>query len=451
MRHTRFALLLLVVGWACFPFALVVGSLAPAFLGVLLIALVEGRARPTVSPEVSRDVPARVTAAEPFTVVVRARNATGELPLFVEDELPPGVRVLSSTTDAALGRVERRLEVVADDPGVQVWGAVRVRFQDAWGLLEDEVRVPVASVTEVRPEPALLARGRRVGKSVDLSQRAKRSTGLDWEPEIERLRDYQAGDRLRDVDWAHTAQLGKLITREMRRETLLPVIILLQATSSMRPRVGQSKLATCARAALATIAAAQSRHLATGLVAWSERGVEAQVRPAMGQRALTSAMLRLGALPADPIAAPPRASEPSSAPATPSAEERAFLEATGAFLGTRGAATPLEDALATLSRVASQPSLVVAFVDGEEDPRLVQALSERLRTHGHRAVFVVPACGAHRYRKRDVDENAINVLLRWRTNREVAATNARKHGFSLLPLPPRVDETAIREVVASAR
>lgn len=450
MRRTRFGTLLLVAGWACFPLAFVFHTLAPALLGVLLVALVVSAPRPSADVTVEREAPAHATALEPFEVITRASDPSGA-PLSIEEVLPPGVRVVSSVMESRAGSSTKRMQVVADDPGMVAWTTVHVRSHDPWGIWEDGTTLRLFDATRVRPELSILAVGRRLGKGLDEDLQVQSSRGFDFEPEIELLREYQPGDRLRDIDWAHTAKLGELVSRQMRRKVSQPVIILIQADRRMRWRRRASKLATCVRTAVAVAAAAESGGLGVGLVAWSEKGLETQVRVAGGRKALLGAIARIGAMPEplvrDEIPAPP---EPA-APRTIAPEERAFLQATSAFAArTLNSSTPLEAAFAALARVAPQPSLVVAFLDAEETPGVAQLVLQRIQRHGHRGIVVAPASGAHHYALHEADEEVVAKLVAWHRNRLHSTDLARRLGSPYVVLGPEVTPQAIEEVIRSA-
>lgn len=450
MRRTRFGALLLAVGWGCFPLAIAFGTLAPALFGILLVAWVIRAPRPAVDLHVAREVPEQVAAGEPFDLILRVEDARGS-PVFAEEALPPGLRVVSSSHEPRRGSCVTRMRLVAEDPGILLWTEVRVRFQDSWGSREDEASIRLVETTAVRVESSLLARARRAGKGFDEQVRTRSLRGFDVEPEVERLREHRPGDRLRDIDWAHSSKLDRLIARELRRDALVPVVVLLDATRPMRQRRRHSRLASCARAALSVLVAADAQGIGVGFVAWSENGLEARVRAGGGRRALTAAMLSVSELP--PTLPPgPLAAAPLRRVHGLSEPERAFLAATNAFAAhSAGPTTPLEGALAAISRVSAQPSLVVAFLDAEDTPETIGLVARRLRAHGHRIIFVAPANGAHDVARHELDPEWLAQLVVWRRNREEARQEASRAGASYLILPPGVNERIVEKVVRASR
>ncbi len=449
-RRTRLGILLIAAGAFCFPLGLAFRTLAPAFLGVVLISLALTARVPLPIVAAERTLPHRAYTGESFEVVTTAQGPAGA-PLFIDAPTALGARLVSS--DLIPGRGSARLvqRFTAASPGTLTWLPVSVRVQDTWGVVEDVVTVPLLDHLQVIPSAGALAEGRKLGRRALFKRRSKSIIAADEEPEVERLREGQPGDRLRDIDWAHTSKLGRIIVRQMTNEPLRPVVVLMDATSSMRLHRRESKLATAVAAALTVATAAHVTGIRVGLVAWSERGVEAQVRVAGSRHVLTTTMARLGGLPS----AGTEDAQKSAREVPPGAlthVERSFLEAAATFSPhARGAATPLESALAAISKASPQPSLVIAFLDVEENPNLAEIVTRRLRLRGHQSVVVGLATGAHHHSLADVDSDLVERLVAWRVNRE-RARGACVHGrvpFHILG--PKTTTKHLAEVVKSAR
>lgn len=452
MRFTRLGMLLLVVGWSCFVLALLVGSLGPAVLGTLLVAAVLAQRVSAPVVEVTREAPGRARVGEMASCVLSVKGPAGA-PLVVEAEAPRQLRVEREELTRARGEARLVQEGVFVAPGVAGWLDARVRVQDPWGVVEDVLTVPTRAFTRVLPDTSGVEEGRRAGKRGLSTGSTKHRLATDWEPEIERLRDYQPGDKFRDIDWAHSTQFNKLIVREMARHQQLPVIVLLQATSSMRWRRRASKLETGIQSALAVLSAAQTAGLPVGLVAFDDKGVAAQVKAIASRKAVQMALDGLAALPSasEGEGPSPRVLDASVMLAATS-EERAFLEAVSQFdaSGARGV-TPVEAALGALTRVSPQPALVVCILDVEETPAIARTVAARLLKRGHRPVVAGVASGAHHYTLREVDDDVASRLVTWRTNREAAAGACARQRVPFLTLGPTLTASGIREVIESAR
>jgi len=116
-------------------------------------------------------------------------------------------------------------------------GALFVRYASPLGLVERWAEAPLAQTVRVYPtlrqgedQQIFLARGRQI--DLQLRQVRQRGLGRDFES----LREYLAGDDLRDVCWTATARRGQLITRLYQTERSQAVWIVIDAGRLMRGR-----------------------------------------------------------------------------------------------------------------------------------------------------------------------------------------------------------------------
>ncbi|MFP5356221.1 MAG: hypothetical protein ACLGIK_13920, partial [Gemmatimonadota bacterium] len=200
MRRTRLGWLLLTAGWSSFPLALVFQTLAPALLGVVLLAFVASARLPTPSLLARRTIAPGSCQHEPITVTTHV-EASPPLPILAKDCVPPGADLLAQAGSSGHGTARHELVLRATRPGLMVFGEARVIFRDPHGLLEDEMGVPMRDVIEVRPDPSRLRTAERVARDLARGGRRRARLAADTEPEFERIRDWREGDRLRDIDW----------------------------------------------------------------------------------------------------------------------------------------------------------------------------------------------------------------------------------------------------------
>lgn len=451
MARTSLGRFVLSAGWGSFAVALVTGSIAAAFLGVLLVACTLGARVQAHQFDIRPALPPRAEEGETFQLHIECRTRDATIPLRIRQPLPTEIVLLRSEDTPGRGVARLAMDARADHPGRVHFPPIEVRFQDPWGLVEEVVRIPWTTPLAIAPRPEGLHAGKKAGRRGGLGTRARRRLEADWEPELRGLRDFLPGDRFRDVDWAHSTKLSKLIAREMERHSSMPVVALVQATAAPRRARRMSKLSTIIQAATGVMAAAQSAGLPAGLVAFDDRRVIGHVRASTSRRVLRLALEQLRNLPEAP---PLRALHPRQAPRieAPTAAERAFLEAVGDLdpEAPRGI-TPLEGALRSVGSVTAQPSLVVCFLDAEETPDLVSVVVSRLQQRGHRCIVVAPASGMHQFAASDVDDAALDALAMWQENRARARGAARKLKAPFYSLRPRVDAAFLAGVLGSAR
>jgi uncharacterized protein (DUF58 family) len=137
-------------------------------------------------------------------------------------------------------------------------GPLHGRYQSVLGLWRRQLVWKLAD--SVRVYPNLLAARQweiaiRQGRSLEGMKRARlRGTGTEFES----LREYQAGDQFRSINWPATARSGKLVTSLYQVDRSQPVMLLVDAGRLMLPMVkGLAKLDHALNAALllATVAA----------------------------------------------------------------------------------------------------------------------------------------------------------------------------------------------------
>ncbi|HEX6700468.1 MAG TPA: DUF58 domain-containing protein [Gaiellaceae bacterium] len=174
-------------------------------------------------------------------------DVTLELPQgveFVGDKGQPVRLRASEPTELAFSVACRRF-------GRVELGRVRIRASDGLGLLRFEQLADRSSVVRIypRPEPlrALLAPSRVGSTSGDLLSRTK-GDGLEFAD----IRELQAGDRIRRVNWSATSRRGRIHVNQYHPERNADVLVFLDVLTDAPDQLN--------RAAAAALALAE-RHL----------------------------------------------------------------------------------------------------------------------------------------------------------------------------------------------
>ncbi len=135
-------------------------------------------------------------------------------------------------------RASLRYRLKPRERGDAQTGAVYMRYSSPLGLVERWAMAPLEQTVRVYPtlrqgekQEIFLARGRQL--DMQLRQARERGLGRDFES----LREYVAGDDLRDVCWTATARRGQLITRRYQTERNQAVWIVLDAGRLLRGRI----------------------------------------------------------------------------------------------------------------------------------------------------------------------------------------------------------------------
>jgi uncharacterized protein (DUF58 family) len=255
--------------------AIAVGLLIPEAdlvrVGVLLAFLPVVSAVTTLRPRnrlscARRLDPPRATVGQPVAVTTRVENASrlrtgvllaeditpsalGSPPRFVLDEIEPGgLRVLS-------------YQVRAQARGKFTIGPLRVRFADAFGLVETGRSVGASSAVVVTPRifplPQLTGQGSQLGEG-EGAIAAISAIGEDDAG----ARAYRHGDGLHRVHWKSTARHGKLMVRAEERQCRQSASVFLDTRRSAHSGAGHASTFEFAVSAAASIGA---RLLADGV------------------------------------------------------------------------------------------------------------------------------------------------------------------------------------------
>lgn len=163
-------------------------------------------------------VDGRATAT---VTVDRAASATNT-GVSVRCELPPGVRTRTGDRDldinAGSTAAETTFDIEFPIAGRFHLSAPRLEFSDPFGLYEETIRRGTPPVITVRPRTPTL----HVGRGGDAVRGAYGEHPTDQAgPGVttRELRQYVAGDALRQIDWKATARLGEPYVRETEGET----------------------------------------------------------------------------------------------------------------------------------------------------------------------------------------------------------------------------------------
>ena len=239
--YTTRGKLFLAAGWVGLLTGAVLGNPAMLSIGALLICLpnfsylaaVRSRFRLGCMRWV---IPARVTAGQSATVMLRLHNAkpTQTSLLLAEDEIPFS---LGDPRRFVVNGIERdghrdlRYEVRSDQRGRFTIGPLRVRIADVFGLVELSASFANTGTLTVTPKVVPLSGSTATGSwSSEGANRTRMATAAGEDDVIPRA--YQQGDELRRVHWRSTARYGELMVRREEQHWQDRAVILLDTRAS---------------------------------------------------------------------------------------------------------------------------------------------------------------------------------------------------------------------------
>ena len=228
---------------------------------------------------------------EEVRVCLSLRNTGEPLPVLeVYDALPPESILTQGTNHLLLSldrgetkRLEYRLQFRLK--GRYPMGPLVLRSRDSLGVYLKEKRVPSDETFVVAPRLEDLRKVTVLPRRTRprLGQVPSRMPGLGTD--FWSIREYQAGDDLRRINWKASARLGSLLTNERESERSGDVILVLDAREAADVGIYTSNTVELGIRALASLASRLLRDRnRVGLVV--QRDVMDWVTPAFGRRQL---------------------------------------------------------------------------------------------------------------------------------------------------------------------
>lgn len=243
---------------------------------------VERRVEPILSSGVPNPVRLRLDARRPLHLVVR------DVPI-ADAEVEGHVRQV--TLDS--GSTELRYAVTPRSRGDRTFGDLHVRFAGPLRLCSRQQRVPLEQRVKVYPDLSALTND-ALSLALGCAEAGRRARLNRAEgTELASLREYRAGDDLRDVDWKASARRGRTIVRERQPEQHQPVMLLIDCGRHMAGELGaRRKIDHAVDAALRLAAVSLSRGDLVGVMAFGRQPLSFMA-PARGRdqlRRLTEAL-----------------------------------------------------------------------------------------------------------------------------------------------------------------
>lgn len=238
---------LLLLGLIAYPFGGIGLWLGLGYSALLVLAAVyEARVLARAVPKLTRRVDPRLLVGVENQVLLRIQNQTGlRLRATVRDDYPDAFQADTDTevgeTPLLLGphaRTELRYRVTPQERGRYHFGALHVRIEGLLALGAAIASIPAREAVRVFPNlrgPKRYELAARLGTLHSVGVRTMRRGGGGGE--FEQMREYVAGDSLREIDWKATAKRNRPVTRVHGQEQSQTVLIALDAGRMMATKL----------------------------------------------------------------------------------------------------------------------------------------------------------------------------------------------------------------------
>jgi uncharacterized protein (DUF58 family) len=184
----------------------------------------------------------KVLMKVPVLMEVVVENRGAPIDRILLKDLPPGKTEVVRGSNSLLcgipgsGKVVIRYEIVFNEPGTYQFDSISVKVQSMFGLVEHNFSLP--SKASVRVYPRHLTKGAK-GKPAKvfgwsgITPSRFKGGRLDFVD----IREYRAGDPLKDVNWKASGRSGKTLVNEWNVEKGLDCIIVVDLSSESVPSV----------------------------------------------------------------------------------------------------------------------------------------------------------------------------------------------------------------------
>lgn len=239
-----FALLWLVVAIASLLKVATVLQWQLVGMSLLFISLIDAlRSYTLVTPEVRREINnALAVGVKSSATLIFTNTSTHRLTLDVLEDYPLSCQIFDLPQKIHLSaRSEHAIQyhLQPNKRGDIHYHGVYLLLHSPWGIWKRPCYVVLQEAIKVYPnfatvtKYALLANTNRLGQ-LGIHKRPRRGEGLHFH----QLREYRAGDSLRQIHWHSSARLRKLVSKEYQDERDQNIIFLVDCGQRMRSQDG---------------------------------------------------------------------------------------------------------------------------------------------------------------------------------------------------------------------
>jgi len=385
-------------------------------------------------------------AGEPFTV---KQTITTKYPLKMELRPDPDEDFDIIKNDTFRGMIEEKKDfhykLSPTRRGYASIGKISGKVTDPMGLFETEFEQEGTIGSQIYASRDAIKRAHAYAKRVNIEemiedlQRFTTRSG-----ELEEIREYQPGDRLRDIHWPSVSRFQRFKTKEYEKLAYLDCRILLDMSPSMRR--GREKLEQVIFLTLEILKEFEISGYDIGISVFDHKKVLFHKRPEHRRGTYQNIYEEISKLPS-PLRSKGYSKRRYKEDVTlfnlQEAEQK-FVQKVSTFIpgSPSGGIGGLISAVREINRSGHKRSLVIIITDMETQPGVVIKSAEKLRSMGHVVWVIAPFSPL--YEAEDVspeileraysDHNTFESILRKlvRTGTSVYELYPKKEGLRIL-------------------
>jgi len=257
-----------------------------------------------------------------ISVVLEVENLGPTQSLLIEDVLPDYVELVEGSNKLKIvlergEKVEQKYSIRPLKRGHLTLDEVRVTVYDRTGFFSSEVSIPEESSIVVHVKEESLTRVEALARRerIEVTNFSERRWIRTKDFEFEGIREYVPGDRFRDIHWKSLANLQKLLTKHYRLEAMIPTLILLDCSRSMRmTKIEAAKIDHGVHLSLEIAKIFLAGYHPTGIILFDEIGVIDMLAPSDNNTQFDRILATLRSVPPHVSEMPSEAAVPKAVP-----------------------------------------------------------------------------------------------------------------------------------------
>jgi len=221
----------------------------------------------------------------PINIKTKVKNGGKQINLKIIDNPPE-----NSTITKGKNQIEKLLnqneEITIDyqikfnSRGKKDFKNIDLEITDLSNLYKINIQKTLTETIWVHSDPEEIKKAKRVSQREHIEIDTPSLMGLETLDEMQGTREFQPGDKLKDIDWKATSRFQKIMTKLFEKKELLDTIVLLDCSHSMRRTSGNiSKINHATNLAVSLTKILQSIRHPIGLVAFDEYKIIKSVNP----------------------------------------------------------------------------------------------------------------------------------------------------------------------------
>ncbi len=270
-------------------------------------------------------------------------------------------------------------------------GGLKGTIYDPMGLFKSDFKHPAYKEMVVYPSKDSIRHGRAYAHRVHLEELVEDIQRFSTSSEeLEEIREYHPGDRLRDIHWKSVSKLGKMMTKEYEKMALLQCSIFLDMSPSMRR--GKKKYNHVIFLTIELLKTFELSNHEIGLTAYDHRDVLFYQKPEQKRTTFPRIYKGLSDLPEPKESVKYRDHRYNKEVTTRKLKqaELQFVEQISKLRFGGGAIGGLINAIRELKKGGNKRSLIIFITDLETDPALLIKSVEKLKAMNHTVWVIVP-------------------------------------------------------------